>query len=196
MRRFFITIDLVLFYSLIITPQYAQEYDSRITKNDLKITLLSLGSGSCRLTYERAFHPRYAAELTAGRIGWGWDFLHKSASKGWLVKAAFKWNVIPQKNSNSWLAGFYLKPELVGTFFEYHPSHSSDADIRKRTSQWALLAETGYQVVYKWFLFDVYAGLGPSIGTGNDNNYFHSFMLFPKESHLAFTAGFRIGVAF
>ena len=67
---------------------------------------------------------------------------------------------------------------------------------RKRTSQWALLAETGYQVVYKWFLFDVYAGLGPSIGTGNDNNYFHSFMLFPKESHLAFTAGFRIGVAF
>lgn len=195
MKRVLYTLILVVLFSFVMTPQYAQEMSPRITKNNVKITILSLGSGSCRLTYERAFHPRYAAELTVGRIGWGWDFLHQSESKGWLVKAAFKWNVIPQKNSNSWLAGFYLKPELVGAFFDYHPE-SQLPGLRKSTSQWALLAETGYQFVWRWFVLDAYAGFGPSIGTGNDNNYFHSFMLFPKESCLAFTAGFRVGIAF
>lgn len=67
---------------------------------------------------------------------------------------------------------------------------------RFTSSQWALMAECGYQLVLGWFDFDIYTGLGPSFGTGNADNYFHSFMLYPVEGHVAFTAGFRVGVAF
>lgn len=180
-----------------IKPMSAQYYQEHTTKNDIKFTLLSLGSGSSRITYERAFSPLNSAELTLGVVGWGWDFLHHTKSSGWLVKAAFKWNLFPQSNANSWLAGFYLKPEFVGTFFDYTPDlRTSENYTIKHTNQYALLAECGYQLVLKWFVFDVYAGMGPSFGSGNGNNYFHSFMLLPRNWPLAFTSGFRIGVAF
>lgn len=164
------------------------------TKNDFKITMLSLGSGSSRFTYERAFNQYHSAEFTVGIIGWGWDWMNKTEdSRGMLYKLAFKWNVIPQRSADSWLAGFYLKPELVVADFRYVQQNESD---RKYTTQTALLAECGYQLVLGHFLLDVYCGMGGSVGDGNDNNYFHSFMLYPKESNLAFTAGYRIGFTF
>jgi len=178
-------------------PVSAQYYAEHTTKNDLKFTILSLGSGSARFTYERAFSPLNSAELTVGVIGWGWDFLHHTRSTGGLIKAAFKWNLIPQKGANSWLAGFYVKPEFVAAFFDYTPTIGAPENIiTKHTNQFALMGELGYQLVLKWFVFDVYAGTGPSFGTGNDYNYYHSFMLFPRNWPMAFTAGFRVGVAF
>lgn len=165
------------------------------TCNDFKFALLSLGSGSTRVTYERAFNPKNSVEFTLGIIGMGWDWMNDSDPQGLLVKIAYKWRLLPQRGSDSWLAGFYVKPELVATHFEYTPSGYAEIYFRD-TYQYALLAECGYQLVIKWFVFDVYTGLGPSFGTRNNNNYFHSFMLFPKESPLAFTAGFRLGVAF
>lgn len=181
---------------LLSASVFAQYYDEHTTKNNIKFTLLSLGSGSTRITYERAITAKYSAELTVGIIGLGWDFLHHTYSTGGLVKTAFKWNIIPQKNTNSWLAGFYLKPEFVAAFFDYSPADDRSPEATKHTNQFALIAECGYQVVVKWFVFDVYTGTGLSFGTGNDYNYYHGFMLFPKNSPLAFTAGFRLGVAF
>lgn len=193
-----ISLFVVLFGLLFSAFQsMAQEVERRTTKNDIKVTLLSLGSGSSRFTYERAFTPKHSAEITVGIIGWGWDFMHKTDSHGFLFKGAFKWNLIPMKNATSWLAGFYLKPEFVAASFRYSPkAEAIGADYPKRTLQFALLGECGYQVVVRWFVFDVYAGMGPSLGTGNDNNYYHSFIQIPRDWPVAFTSGFRIGVAF
>lgn len=203
LKQFFL-----IFLSLLATcsasyQAYSQGLPSegKIRKNDIKITLLSIGSGSSRFTYERAFGDDMSAELTLGIIGWGHDFLHKLNSKGFLIKAAYKWNLVPMKSANSPLAGFYVKPEFVFADFDYAPKDiSRDNNIvpidKSHTRQYALMAECGYQLLLKWFVFDVYTGLGPAFGTGNDYNYFHSFMLLPKDSWLAFTAGFRIGVAF
>lgn len=177
------------------TQAFSQEKASR---NDVKFTLLSLGSGSTRITYEHAFSPEYSAEFTLGIIGMGWDWMNNSNPTGLLTKLAYKTRLIPQRSSASWLAGFYGKPELVFAHFAYSvPSRGDGLDeCGLTTSQLALLVEVGYQYVYRWFVFDIYSGLGPSVGNGNKNNYFHSFMLFPREGWLAFTAGFRIGVAF
>ena len=83
--------------------------EQKVRKNDIKITLLSIGSGSTRLTYERAFTPRTSAELTVGIIGLGVDWIHHTKSRGYLLKLAYKWNVVPMVKANSPLAGFYLK---------------------------------------------------------------------------------------
>lgn len=173
---------------------------THVSRNDFKFTLLSLGSGSTRITYERAFSPLNSAELTLGIVGLGWDLMNHSNPHGVLFKFAYKWRLLPQKTSYSWLAGFYVKPELVWAHFnhkyKYQDQWSEPPKCPDRTMQMALLAECGYQLLLRWFVFDVYTGLGPSIGTGNDYNYYHSFMLFPDDGWLAFTAGFRIGVAF
>lgn len=176
------------------TPAFSQIDVLDVARNDIKATLLSLGSGSTRITYERAFSPRNSAEITLGIIGWGWDWMNKTASDGLLVKAAHKWNLRPARKADSWLCGLYVKPEFVAALFDYASSDGSAP--AQRTEHYALLAEGGYQLVARWFVFDIYTGLGPAFGTGNDNNYFHSFMCCPAGSHLAFTAGFRIGVAF
>lgn len=175
-------------------PAAAQVDELDVARNDIKVTLFSLGSGSSRFTYERAFSPRNSAEITLGVISWGWDWMNKTESDGLLVKAAYKWNLRPARRADSWLCGLYVKPEFVAALFDYAPADGSAP--AKRTEQYALLAEGGYQLVLRWFVFDIYAGLGPTFGNGNDNNYFHSFMCFPEGSHLAFTAGFRLGAAF
>ncbi len=193
-KALFLTIAI----SLALGGAIAQEAPRKCTKNDIKLTLLSLGSGSTRITYERAFTPMYAAEFTVGAIGLGWDFLHHLHSRGVLFKGAFKWTLIPQKKANSWLAGFYVKPELVASLFKYRDKMAwveGETDLF-RTRQVALLGECGYQLVLRWFVFDVYTGMGGAFGTGNMYNYYHSFMHLPKDWPLVFTAGFRLGVAF
>lgn len=171
---------------------------SKPTKNDIKITLLSIGSGSSRFTYERAFSPKISAELTGGVIGWGFDCVNHTKSTGWLMKAAVKWNLIPQPKANTWLAGFYVKPEFIFADYDYPAKDmviTPETEI-PHTRQWALLAECGYQAVFSWFTIDVYFGLGYSNGTGNANNYYHGFLMVPRDSHLAGTSGFRVGVDF
>lgn len=182
--------------------------DDKILKNDFKVTILSLGSGSSRFTYERAFSPRNSVEYTLGIIGWGWNFINSPNPEGFLVKYANKWTLIPQKNSQSWLAGMYLKPELVFAHFNYVTDHATNggSSFRHRTTQAALMGEIGYQLVlWGWFDFDIYAGIGPSLGTGNYDNYYHSFILLPSSDkggyvsdrvHWAVTSGFRVGIAF
>lgn len=178
----------------------AQESTPVGAKNDIKVTLLSLGSGSSRFTYERAIDPKHSAEITIGIVGMGWDWINHSDPKGYIVKLAPKWNIHPVGRSNSPLSGFYLKPELIyanyAYSYGYKERYAEEAYVRETTSQLALLAEGGFQIVADWFVFDIYVGVGPSFGTGNRNNYYHGFMNFPADGHVAFTSGFRIGVAF
>ena len=51
------------------------------SRNDLKITMLSLGSGSTRVTYERAFNELNSGEVTVGIIGLGWVYTAAGQSK-------------------------------------------------------------------------------------------------------------------
>ncbi len=204
--RFFRTssshLCLLLLLLVLVKPSFGHQVvdtlQTKSKKNDLKFTLLSIGSGSSRFTYERTFGRNMSAEITFGMIGWGYDFLHNTDAKGFLIKFAYKWNLVPMKRANSPLAGFYVKPEIQFVNFNYVERAYDDQPSVSNThvTQCAILAECGYQLLLKWFVFDVYVGLGPTFGTGNTMNYFHGFMQMPHGSWLAATAGFRIGVAF
>lgn len=200
--KFRLTLTLLIFsFTVSCFQLQAQDKERRTTKNDIKITLLSLGSGSARFTYERAFTPEYAAEVTVGLIGCGWDFIHHlDEQRGAVLKGAFKFTLIPRAKATSWLDGFYIKPEFVASIFRYREKALDHIDplfsATNYTRCFAIMGEIGYQLVARWFVFDVYAGLGPSFGHNNPLNYYHGFMNFPAEGHLAMTAGFRIGVAF
>lgn len=194
MKRVFIFLITNVLCFLAVLDAKAQNVKNP-TKNDVKMTLLSIGSGSSRFTYERAFCESQSAELTLGIIGMGVDWLNDSDPKGWLVKFAYKFNLIPQRNANSWLAGFYVKPELVYASYDYKYKKAGNS-VDDHTQRVAIMAECGYQLVLKWFVFDIYTGLGPSFGDINENNYYHSFTQLQKTSDLALTAGFRVGVAF
>ena len=203
MKRFLY--PLILSVSFIFGGVQSVAQESALTgkNNDLKFTLLSIGSGSSRFTYERAIGEKNSAEITLGIVGWGADMMNKADPEGLLIKAAYKWNLIPMEKAQSALAGFYVKPELVIANFDYtHPISALKSDDggsalnRYNVLRWALMAECGYQLLLNWFVFDIYTGLGPSFGDVALNNYYHSFMLYPAGSNLAFTAGFRLGVAF
>ena len=186
-----------LFLLMMFSSPVLYSQNSETSSNDLKFTLLSLGSGSTRITYEKAFNPMNSAEFTLGIIGMGWDIMNGVNPQGLLCKLAYKWRLIPQKGADSWLAGFYLKPELVLASYDYETKSGEGGGLsRDVTHQYALMAECGYQLVLNWFVFDIYTGLGPTVGTGNADNYYHSFMRFPDDGPLAYTAGFRLGVAF
>lgn len=191
------SISILLIVLLLVSgPASAQQQNPKITKNNFKVTMLSLGSGSSRFTYERAFSPKISAELTVGVIGWGWDWINHSDPSGVIIKFAPKYNLIPQASASSWLAGFYLKPEFLYADFDYNATVGAVIS-RNHTNQYALLAEFGYQlVVWNWFDFDIYCGVGPTWGSYNLNNYYHGFMIFPSDGHVGFTAGYRVGIAF
>lgn len=168
-------------------------------KNDIKATLLSIFSGSTRITYERVIGSRTSAEATVGIIGLGYDMMNNADPSGIVLKFAYKWNLQKQYCLYTPLCGFYVKPELIYADYDYDDKTVLDSHgdaTRGHTTRWALLAEGGWQHIWGHFLFDIYTGLGPSWGDVNSDNYYHGVMLFPKEGHLAFTAGFRLGVAF
>jgi len=203
MTRSIITI-LLAFFSIVCSANTIDnevkdldtaEPSFRITKNSLKCSILSLGSGSSKFTYERAFTERISAEVTLGRIGWGWDWLnHTQSSTGWMTKAAVKYNFWPQPFCNtSWLAGMYVKPEYMFSDFDYM---QADEDFLRHTREHSIMAKWGYQFVFKYFVFDLFAGCGYAWGTGNENDYFHGFLFWRGIQNWSHSAGFRVGVAF
>ena len=77
------------------TTESRRKIPSHFYKNDLKVTMLSLFSGSTKLTYERAFiqygfHITNSIEITGGVIGWGGDWLNHNRSRGGLCRLAYK----------------------------------------------------------------------------------------------------------
>ena len=163
-------------------------------KNNIKITLLSLMSGSTKITYERKILPKQSIEITGGIIGLGFDFLNHNQSKGFLSRLAYKF-IFPVKNHYP-LDGWYVKSELAFSAYTYN-NITEKMDIeRLAVRRLAIMGVGGYQMVVKWFVFDVFAGLGIGIGNANLCNYHHGFIGLNPESLLTLTAGFKIGVAF
>lgn len=164
-----------------------------ICKNNLKVTVLSLFSGSTKLTYERALCDNRSIELTGGVIGWGGDWLNENASKGALCRFTYKFIFHRHGEKSRSLNGFYLKPELAYSSFRFDAEESAE---RLHNQRLAIMGCMGYQVVYKWFVFDIFGGFGAGIGDQNTYNYYHGFIALPKGTPTAYTAGFKLGAAF
>lgn len=159
--------------------------------NNLKITILSIFSGSLKLTYERKTFASQSVEITAGIIGPALDILKHSHPKGGLTRLAYKF-IFPVKQQLP-LEGFYVKPELAFSGYSYY---NKDMETRYKVYKMAIMAVGGYQWVRSRFVFDVFLGLGGCIGNPYYSNYHHGFLTFNTQSILAYTAGFKIGVAF
>lgn len=171
---------------------FAQVEQPKMRKNEIKVALLSLASGSAKVTYERLVHDYRSIELTVGIIGWGIDKLHNSDPTGFAWRAAYKF-IFPNKwNANNQMSGFYIKPELCYSTYRYNYENGK----RLKVDRMALMGVVGYDWVIDWFVFDLYGGLGLACGNSNQSNYHHGFIGWSANSPTAFTAGFRVGVAF
>lgn len=179
----------LLFLSVTATAQPAQQ---KMRKNEIKVALLSLTSGTSKVTYERLVRDYQSIELTAGIVGLGFDKLKNSNPKGTAWRVAYKMIKPSEKNQDNQLCGFYFKPELCFSSYKYdHPEKN-----RLKVNYFALMGVLGYDWVKNWFVFDIYGGLGYAFGNNNFSNYHHGFICINQDTPLALTAGFRIGVAF
>ena len=193
----------LLAFSLLLCLAGAQAQESspetKYYKNDLKVTVLSLFSGSTKLTYERAITRTQSMEITGGVIGWGGDWLNHNRSRGGLCRVAYKIIYNPTKiyccpyPPGNRLEGFYLKPEAAFSSFSYEAREGGE---RLHNNRLAIMGCIGYQWVCHRFVFDIFGGLGAGIGDENEYNYYHGFIALPKGTPTAFTAGFKLGVAF
>ena len=165
---------------------------SKMRKNEVKVALLSLASGTSKVTYERLLRDFQSIEFTAGIIGWGFDKLKNSNPKGTAWRLAYKFIFPNKNNADNQLCGFYIKPELCFSSYKYnHPERD-----RLKVNYFALMGVLGYDWVKKWFVFDLYGGAGYAWGNNNYSNYHHGFICINQDIPIALTAGFRIGVAF
>jgi len=179
---------LLLFCSMV----KAQTPQQKMRKNEIKVAVLSLASGTSKITYERLVREYQSIELTVGVIGWGFDKLKDSDPRGTAWRAAYKFIFPGKYNEHNQLNGFYIKPELC--YSQYHYDHVSEG--RRRVDRLAMMGVLGYDWVRKWFVFDLYGGLGFAAGNCNLSNYHHGFIGWNDHTPYAFTAGFRVGVAF
>ena len=171
---------------------FGQTGQPSMRKNEIKMALLSLASGTSKVTYERLVRDYQSIELTAGVIGWGFDKLKNSCPLGTAWRVAYKFITPNEKNGNNQMCGFYHKPELCYSSYRYdHPGKG-----RLKVDYCALMWVLGYDWVKDWFVFDIYGGSGFSFGNNNYSNYHHGFICVDQETPIALTAGFRIGVAF
>ena len=183
---------IILAFLLLPSLLFAQSEEPKMRKNEIKVALLSLASGTSKVTYERLVRDYQSIELTAGVIGWGFDKLKDSDPRGTTWRAAYKFIFPNRNNADNQLCGLYVKPELC--YSSYYYTHSTLK--RLKVDRVALMGILGYDWVKQWFVFDVYAGLGIATGNSNLSNYHHSFIGWNDHSPYAFTAGFRVGVAF
>ena len=164
----------------------------KMRKNEIKVALLSLASGTSKVTYQRLVYDYQAVEFTFGVIGWGFDKLKDSDPSGTAWRLAYKFIMPNRHNANNQMSGFYVKPELC--YSSYYYTHSTEG--RLKVDRVALMGVIGYDWVIRWFVFDIYGGFGLACGNSNLSNYHHGFIGLSADSPTAFTAGFRIGVAF
>ena len=171
---------------------FPQQELPKMRKNEVKVALLSLASGTTKVTYERWMREYQSVEFTAGVIGWGFDKLKNSDPRGTAWRLAYKFFLPNARNAFNQLCGFYVKPELC--YSTYHYNH--DPRGRLKVDRLALMGVLGYDWVLNWFVFDLYGGLGLATGNSNHSNYHHGFIGWNDHTPFAFTAGFRVGVAF
>ena len=177
---------------LFLAPSLVAQPTQKMRDKEIKVALLSLASGTTKVTYEQLVYKCQSIETTIGIIGWGFDRLKDSDPKGVALRLAYKFITPTEKNEHNQLCGYYCKPELCYSSYQYnHPNKG-----RLKVDYLALLWVVGYDWVIDWFVFDLYGGLGYAFGNNNFSNYHHGFICIDEHTPLALTAGFRIGVAF
>lgn len=170
----------------------AQEIMER--RNAIKLTFLSWFTGTTKISYERSYTPIQTGELTVGLICAGYDKF-KNNPLGFTVRYAHKF--ILKNNTNYALNGFYVKPEVVWSNFDYD---KREEDYRTKSSMAGLFACTGYQWARKKFIIDGYVGVGGSLGREADTNYHHGFILWHYFNtyckNVAMTFAIKLGYSF
>lgn len=170
----------------------AQSSQPKIRKNEVKVALLSLFSGTSKVTFQRWLFDHQSVEFTVGIVGLGFDALKESNPKGTAWRLAYKFVVPSNDNTYNPMCGYYFKPELCYSVYSYdHPSKGR-LDVNYAALMWVI----GYDWVKDWFDFDIYAGVGYAFGENNYSYYHHGFITLNSEVPIALTAGFRVGVAF
>ena len=164
-------------------------------KNSIKLTFLSLISGSTKVSYERALPKiRQSSEICASWIGAGHDKYHNDP-KGFTVRYGHKF-FFKDKDSKS-LQGWYLRPEAIYSYYNYNCQNTRSREL---ADMGALLGTAGYQLVHKRFLADFWIGAGYAFGHPSETRYHHGFELWhwlgKNNDHLAMSFSIRIGLCF
>lgn len=165
-----IKIFLMILFSLSLTLN-CKSQESLQRRNAVKITFLSWFTGTTKLSYERHLLGNQTGELTVGVICAGFDKF-KNNPKGFTIRYAHKF--ILKNKSDYALNGYYVKPEIVWSNFNYDRRND---ELRTKANMAGLFACTGYQWARKKFLVDGYVGVGGSIGQEADTYYHHGFVL-------------------
>lgn len=184
---------LLLALALTTSSLSAQE---RVYPNAVKLTFLSWGSGSTKISYERAFAEwKQSSEICASLIGAGYDKYHNNPI-GFTLRYGHKFFVGEYSPSKP-LDGFYLRPEAI--FSHYHYDRASDG-ARTLASMGALLATVGYQKTFGRFIADAWVGGGYAFGTPAETGYHHGFQLLDyfglKNDNIALSFSIRLGWCF
>lgn len=159
-------------------------------RNDLKITFLSWGTGSAKISYERVTWPNQTDEITFGLISMGYDKFGNDPN-GITVRYAHKW--IIAGNVEKPLEGLYIRPELVWSQYRY----DNKSGERTTSDMCALFGTAGYQHVWKRLVMDGFIGFGPCTGYRADTYYQHGFITCKATgANIAYTFGMKVGVAF
>lgn len=164
-------------------------------KNSIKLTFLSLISGSTKVSYERALPKiRQSSEICASWIGAGHDKYHNDP-KGFTVRYGHKF-FFKDKDSKS-LQGWYLRPEAIYSYYNYNCQNTRSREL---ADMGALLGTAGYQLVHKRFLADFWIGAGYAFGHTSETRYHHGFELWhwlgKTNDHLAMSFSIRLGLCF
>ena len=170
--------------------------------NSIKITFLSWVSGSTKISYERAL-PNWhqSSELCASLISAGYD-MYGNDPLGFTLRYGHKFFI---RQGDVSLKGFYLRPELVYSHYNYTCTNTGLYDCnasgaREKASMGAILGTVGYQYLYKRFLADFWVGAGYAVGNAADTGYHHGFQLcnYFGSSHdnIALSFSIRLGICF
>jgi len=186
------TYYILLFCSLTLINTYAE--DLTIRRQAVKTTFLSWFTGSCKLSYERAVFNNQTMEVTAGYIGFGHDKF-KNHPEGYTVRYAHKF--ILYGNQVQPLNGFYLRPEMIFSYFHYDTKRSHERELSKMGSA---VFTVGCQYAVRRFVADLFFGSGYALGNEADTHYQHGFALWNLfgryHKNIDMTLGVKFGVSF
>ncbi len=185
----------LLIFTFLISLAVKAEEEKRVCQNAFSTTFLSWFTGSVKLYYERAFDQHNAIQSAVGIIGVMMDGRHNDP-KGLHLRTGYKYNFALTREAKP-LQGFYVKPELLFSTFEYD---EKETKIRKRSTMGTLMANIGFQYIWNRFVVDGYWGIGYAVGNEADTWYQHGFMLLDmlgmKSKDISLGAGMKLGFCF
>ena len=197
MKKYLLLFCITVFISLscAVSVNASNAYDQPDYLNSVKITFLSWISGSTKISYERALpEVNQSGEICASVISAGFD-KYNNDPVGFTVRYGHKF-FMPD-NDNVALKGFYLRPEVIYSHYNY--TSSVDA-TRTLANMGALLGTVGYQYVYRRFLADFWVGGGYAYGNSAETYYHHGFELWhwfnTVNTNIAMSFSIRLGVCF